>query len=90
MIEKKKRFTQQWLHAVRRRDQDNEKLHQQLLKLLRNKSGGGTGMIPLEVEIRGSLAPRIGLAGAVSRPLAEVGSPTRRKQWDRTGEDSQR
>ena len=75
----------QWAHTIRRRDQENHRLHQQLLKFLRTKPTSGnntTGMIPLEVEIRGSLAPPR-IAG-VSR------SPTRRKQWDRTADDSRK
>lgn len=82
-------YFQQWLHALRRRDQDNQKLHQQLLKFLRSKSSGGTGLIPLEVEIRGSpLVPRI--AGSIPHPLVEATLPPRRKQWDRKAEDSRK
>lgn len=80
---------EQWLHALRRRDQDNQKLHQQLLKFLRSKSSGGTGLVPLEVEIRGSpLVPRI--AGSVPHPLSQATTPPRRKQWDRKAEDSRK
>ena len=77
----------QWAHTIRRRDQENHRLHQQLLKFLRTKPTSGnntTGMIPLEVEIRGSLAPPQ-IAG-VSRSE----TPTRRKQWDRTADDSRK
>lgn len=67
----------QWLHALRRRDQENHRLHQQLLKFLHSKStggGGSTGMV--QVEMRGSL-------GAPAR--TSLSDSTRlRKQWDRT------
>ncbi|XP_046442641.1 uncharacterized protein LOC124193035 [Daphnia pulex] len=68
----------QWLHALRRRDQENHRLHQQLLKFLHSKStgggGGGTGMV--QVEMRGSL-------GAPAR-TSSSDSTRLRKQWDRT------
>lgn len=76
----------QWLHTLRRRDQDNHRLHQQLLKFLQSKSSGGTGFIPAELEIQGSLAPR--MAGSVPRRLSET--PSRRKQWDRSPDDSRK
>jgi hypothetical protein len=66
----------QWLHALRRRDQENHRLHQQLLKFLHSKStgGGSTGMV--QVEMRGSL-------GAPAR-TSSSDSTRLRKQWDRT------
>ena len=71
-------FVLQWLHALRRRDQENHRLQQQLLKFLHTKSTGSsaTGIVPLQVEIRGSL---------IAPPRASSSDPIRsRKQWDRT------
>ena len=83
----------QWQHALRRRDQENHKLHQQLLKFLRTKSGGhgnntaaaAAALVPLELEIRGTLIPPAArMAGAAS--CASLSTSVRRK-WDRA-EDS--
>ncbi|XP_057370115.1 uncharacterized protein LOC130691223 [Daphnia carinata] len=72
----------QWLHALRRRDQENHRLQQQLLKFLHSKSSGSGsgGIIPHQVEIRGSLAAR-----------ASSSDSTRlRKQWDRTADETRK
>ncbi|KAI9564928.1 hypothetical protein GHT06_008669 [Daphnia sinensis] len=72
----------QWLHALRRRDQENHRLQQQLLKFLHSKSSGsgGGGIILPQVEIRGSLAAR-----------ASSSDSTRlRKQWDRTADETRK
>ncbi|KAK4020126.1 hypothetical protein OUZ56_002122 [Daphnia magna] len=73
----------QWLHALRRRDQENHRLQQQLLKFLHSKSSAGSvggGIMPLQVEIRGSLAAR-----------ASSSDSTRlRKQWDRTADETRK
>lgn len=75
----------QWLHALRRRDQENHRLHQQLLKFLHTKSTGrsATGIVPPQVEIRGSLV-------APPRASSASDSTRLRKQWDRTAADETR
>jgi CRISPR/Cas system-associated protein Csm6 len=64
----------QFQHALKRRDLENHRLNEQLIKLIRSKpvrSGGGAN-VPLEFEIRGSLTAAPPLAGS---------SP--RRKWDK-------
>lgn len=82
----------QWQHALRRRDQENHKLHQQLLKFLRTKSGGhgtatsSSALVPLELEIRGTLTPPAARMAGAPASCASLSTSVRRK-WDRA-EDS--
>ena len=67
----------QFQHALKRRDLENHRLNEQLIKLIRSKpvrSGGSSGgaNVPLEFEIRGSLTAAPPLAGC---------SP--RRKWDK-------